>query len=212
MWNLPAPPGPGWCSWYWNSLTKGPPTSTISLEKNLRSLAQQHGIPLVNTGMNDHEISWMHLCIVNTARGNLTDFGGVRRVREILQIRTPLKLQNLLVPFRTSGSQPFRMSHPKFSKDWNPGTFQKPAKTNTLETLWNLPNENLQRKTKTQTQIPRLEGKKNWQGKDLRKLSLNHARFFRQSNSESLRKNWDFMNLGWGSTWRAMQSPSRRNS
>ena len=27
------------------------------------------------TGMNNHEISWMYLCIVNTARGDLTDFG-----------------------------------------------------------------------------------------------------------------------------------------
>jgi len=81
---------------------------------------------------------------------------GVRRVREILQIRTPSKLQNLSVPSRTSGSL-----HPSecLIQNWNPGTFQKPAKTNTLEALWNLQRQ------KPKSQIPRLEGKKNEKGK-----------------------------------------------
>ena len=77
---------------------------------------------------------------------------GVRRVREILQIRSP---------------------------------------SNTLETLWNLPNKNLQRQ-KPKSQIPRLEGKKTPRERSPQpKPSIFYQSLevhIRQSNSESPRK------------------------
>ena len=112
-----------------------------------------HWLTLAWMIMKYHECTYA-LWTLNTARGNLTD------------VRTPVLCRS---SGRASTLQNFekpRTSHPNLSKDWNPGTFQKPAKTNTLETLWNLPNENLQRlKPKPKTQIPRLEGKKTDKGK-----------------------------------------------
>ena len=76
---------------------------------------------------------------VNTAvRGDLTDFARREACKRNPTDPNPFEaakpcgaLQNLWKP------PPFRMSHPKLSKDWNPGTFQKPAQNqhfgNTLE-------------------------------------------------------------------------------
>ena len=102
--------------------------------------------------MKCHE-SWMYLCIVNT---EYCTWQSHRRPHSgALQILWKGLNPSELWETQNVSSKPFQRLEP-----WNL------PETNTLETLWNLPNENLQRrKPKPKTQIPRLEGKKTDKGK-----------------------------------------------